>query len=1010
MKKMLSIVLVIALLLTVMPLSIAAEDIGATEGTYVNVYDAQSLGTALVTEGANIVLWSNITYSEATTVACNSLDLNGYTLTCTERMTIQKNSEFTILDSVYDSESQTSTGGIKMSKGISMVNASLVIQSGVVDIKDGGTAINGAGSGDFTIIDGKVNISGTNGNDGVAGSNGQDGSDAKYSGYSATAGKRGEDGADGSNGYNAVHVANVIIYKGTITIIGGNGGNGGAGGNGGKGGSWLYPAFNSGANAGSGGHGGNAGEAGAGIVAESVSIYGGNIRIIGGAGGNGGKGGRGGKGGDAGNDGSTLIPRAGKGGNGGNGGYNSHGREGVKSSNLFIYGGEITILGGQGSTAGAAGTCGANGYGRAESSADYGYDGTKGAFNGYGGAGINADVTISGGLVNVIGGTCSAAIGGSGYSDNTNGKSVIITGGKVVAQAGNDGFDIGGGYDGISYGTPGTLEVTGGVIEFHTSGKATNVSNPIFRNCTVSGAGAYNHEGTYNENGKFSISVTDITINPADCVGYDSVTLTASLKISRSSNVTTPSPKGYISFKIDGLEIGTAKIANAVASDGVITATATINWIAVEGEKTITAEYVSGTNDKYASAGAFNYNSNIAEHTHSWDSEFTVDVEPTCITKVSKSIHCNICHEKKFVEEIPFSDHTYVNNKCSVCEGYKPLVVFKNYDGTILSSAYYNLGDAVVVPSNPTRTEDETYTYSFAGWNNDVVNCNGDAEYIAVYDSIYKNYTIIFNNYDGSELSKTTYHFGQKVTTPSIPTKPADALYFYTFAGWDKEVVNCAGDATYTAMFNSVPLSYLPTIKVESCEVMAGETFTVEVMIENNLGFCYLELKPIFASELTLVKVENGNLISDFTKGNQYIWVADEDITADGLLLTLTFSVAEDLAEGDYAIDFTVNLCGNYNEENVPITVQSGTITVVDFVYGDATGDGEVNGFDIIRLKKFLANYDEATGTSTVEISKGADATGDGEINGFDIIRLKKYLANYDEETGTSTVVLGPVN
>ena len=62
MKKMLSIVLVIALLLTVMPLSIAAEDIGESEGTYVNVYDAQSLGTALATEGANIVLWSNITY------------------------------------------------------------------------------------------------------------------------------------------------------------------------------------------------------------------------------------------------------------------------------------------------------------------------------------------------------------------------------------------------------------------------------------------------------------------------------------------------------------------------------------------------------------------------------------------------------------------------------------------------------------------------------------------------------------------------------------------------------------------------------------------------------------------------------------------------------------------------------------------------------------------------------------------------------------------------------------
>lgn len=1010
MKKMLSIVLVMALLLTVMPLSIAAgateiTSLSGTEESYINVYDAESLEIALATKGANIVLWGDVTYSEIATIVCNSLDLNGYKLTCTKKMIINSDVAFTILDSLYDSESQTSTGIITLSNGVYLSSPTFIIQSGVVVIDNGLV-----GSGDFKILDGNINISGTNGTDGVDGSNGTDGPDVYYSGYGYSDGSQGGNGTDGTDGYTAVSVENLFIYNGLVNITGGNAGNGGNGGNGGKGSSWLlsYEYGQSGNDGGYGGNGGNAGLSGCGVVATtSVYIYGGHNVIKGGDGGAGGNGGKGGNGGRCGNPEATTPHEGGKGGNGGNGGSNSHAGEGITSPKVIIAGGETMVWGGNSNPIGSAGICGSNGYGR---NPGYPLNGSAGTCYGFGGAGINADLIISGGLVKTTGGTYASALGGSGYTSNKNGKAITVTGGKVIVQAGDKGFDIGGGYDGSSYGAPGTLEVSGGTIEFHTSGKATNATNPIYKNCIITGEGAYNHEGTYNENGKFSISVTDITINPADCVGYDSVTLTASLKISRSTNITTPAPKGYISFKIDGLEIGTAKIANAVASEGVITATATMDWIAVEGEKTITAEYVSGTNDQYASAGVFNYSSNITEHSHSWDSEFTVDLEPTCITKGSKSIHCNICHEKKFVEEIPFSDHTYINNKCSVCEGYKPLVVFKNYDGTILSSTYYNLGDTVVTPSNPSRPEDATYTYSFVGWNNDVVDCNGDAEYIAVYDSIYKNYTIIFNNYDGSELSKTTYHFGQKVTIPSIPTKPADALYFYTFAGWDKEVVNCAGDATYTAMFNSVPLSYLPTIKVGSYKAMAGETFTVEVMIENNLGFCYLELKPIFASELTLVDVENGILISDFTKGNQYLWVADEDITADGLLLKLTFSVAEDLAEGEYVIDFIVNLCGNYNEENVPITVQSGTISVVDFVYGDATGDGEVNGFDIIRLKKFLANYDEATGTSTVEISKGADATGDGDINGFDIIRLKKYIANYDEETGTSTVVLGPTN
>ena len=78
-----------------------------------------------------------------------------------------------------------------------------------------------------------------------------------------------------------------------------------------------------------------------------------------------------------------------------------------------------------------------------------------------------------------------------------------------------------------------------------------------------------------------------------------------------------------------------------------------------------------------------------------------------------------------------------------------------------------------------------------------------------------------------------------------------------------------------------------------------------------------------------------------------------------------------------------------------------------DSIPGDANGDGAINGQDIIRIKKYLANYDYETGTSSIEIASGADANGDGLISGQDIVRLKKYLANYDYETDTSTIVLG---
>lgn len=76
-------------------------------------------------------------------------------------------------------------------------------------------------------------------------------------------------------------------------------------------------------------------------------------------------------------------------------------------------------------------------------------------------------------------------------------------------------------------------------------------------------------------------------------------------------------------------------------------------------------------------------------------------------------------------------------------------------------------------------------------------------------------------------------------------------------------------------------------------------------------------------------------------------------------------------------------------------------------VYGDANGDGMIGSADVILVKKYIANYDTKTGTSTVKIKGGADANGDGKIASDDVILLKKYIANYDPETKTSTVTLG---
>lgn len=49
------------------------------------------------------------------------------------------------------------------------------------------------------------------------------------------------------------------------------------------------------------------------------------------------------------------------------------------------------------------------------------------------------------------------------------------------------------------------------------------------------------------------------------------------------------------------------------------------------------------------------------EHIHSWDSDYTVDKDPTCTENGSKSIHCKTCDEVKNTTVVPATGHKFGN-------------------------------------------------------------------------------------------------------------------------------------------------------------------------------------------------------------------------------------------------------------------------------------------------------------------------------------------------------------
>lgn len=177
-----------------------------------------------------------------------------------------------------------------------------------------------------------------------------------------------------------------------------------------------------------------------------------------------------------------------------------------------------------------------------------------------------------------------------------------------------------------------------------------------------------------------------------------------------------------------------------------------------------------------------------------------------------------------------------------------------------------------------------------------------------------------------------------------------------------------------------------PQIIVESKQTVRGESFTVSVTVKNNPGITYLELTPIYSNEFSLVSVENGELISDLTQGRQYIWVADKDVSDDGLLMTLTFSTSASIIPSSYNVGFIVRSCVNYDEQNINISVVNGVIEVrvAEFILGDVNGDGKINGTDLYYMKRALSG--------AYNINAAMDINCDGKVNGTDANLLKRYL------------------
>ena len=213
------------------------------------------------------------------------------------------------------------------------------------------------------------------------------------------------------------------------------------------------------------------------------------------------------------------------------------------------------------------------------------------------------------------------------------------------------------------------------------------------------------------------------------------------------------------------------------------------------------------------------FNSTINSYTITWLSDDGTTIDQENVAYGLTPAHAGINKESTAQYTFSFrgwspepsavtSDATYTAVFDSVINTYT--VTFYFDDGeTLIESKEWKYGETPSTSMTPAKTGEEHYYYHFAGWSPEVTAVTGDATYIATFTAEPKQYTITFKDYNGRVLLSTNIAYGTMPTyTGETPTRARTAQYTYTFAGWSPELTEVAGDATYTAVYESVLNQY----------------------------------------------------------------------------------------------------------------------------------------------------------------------------------------------------------
>lgn len=179
-----------------------------------------------------------------------------------------------------------------------------------------------------------------------------------------------------------------------------------------------------------------------------------------------------------------------------------------------------------------------------------------------------------------------------------------------------------------------------------------------------------------------------------------------------------------------------------------------------------------------------------------------------------------------------------ITGNTAIIASYKEtyLVVFLNYDGSLLDSQWIDNGEDAEDPvtnniiEKPTRPQTVQYNYVYIGWDKNLTNITAPIDITAQYDAIIRSYTVRFLNND-KVLETQTVEYGQAATyTGQTPIKlDVDNPDDYVFTGWTPNPSYIEGDLDCYASFKFT--GYIEDSWVEIVDSIVDGTYATKYKV-----------------------------------------------------------------------------------------------------------------------------------------------------------------------------------